>query len=156
MDSSQNYKMQTKLALRRCAVRRSLLALLSASLLICRGFLFATMEPWLYDMTTEISLNGTVTDWTFESPYSWLWLNVQLPQGVRAEWSIESAAPIYLARQGWSESTLKPDENITVVISPLKHASKRGILLEVKRSNGEDLIVGSGARSASLPARTRP
>jgi hypothetical protein len=90
----------------------------------------------LYDMNKEIRLSGVVKKWTFENPHSWLWLDVS-----SVEWSIESAPPTYLSRQGWSASTLKPGETVTVLISPVPREPQRGILLEVKRSTGETLIV---------------
>jgi hypothetical protein len=104
-----------------------------------------------YDMNTEISLTGTVKEWTFESPHSWLWLNAASPQGTNEEWSIESAPPSYLSRQGWSASTLKAGERITILVSPLRRESRRAILLEVQRSSGETLVVrprGSFGRPA--------
>jgi hypothetical protein len=107
-----------------------------------------------YDMDKEIQLTGTVKEWTFENPHSWLWLNVTPPQKPREEWSIESAPPNYLRQQGWSVSTLKAGETVTVSISPLKGEARRGILLEVKRSSGEVLIVrprGSFGRPLRVP-----
>jgi hypothetical protein len=104
-----------------------------------------------YDMNTEISLTGTVKEWTYSNPHSWLWLTVNRPQASPEEWSIESAPPNYLTGQGWSASTLKAGETLTILVSPLKSEPKRGILLEVKRSNGETLIVrprGSFGRPA--------
>jgi hypothetical protein len=106
-----------------------------------------------YDMTKEVSLTGTVKEWAFGNPHSWLWLNVSPAQGGIEEWSIESAPPNYLARQGWSAATLNADDKLTVLISPLKGETRRGILLEVKRSNGQTLIVrprGSFGRPASV------
>ena len=106
-----------------------------------------------YDMNTEISLTGTVKEWTFGNPHSWLWLNVNAGQKNTEEWSIESAPPTYLTGQGWSASTIKAGENLTILVSPLKAEPKRGILLEVKRANGETLIVrprGSFGRPARV------
>jgi hypothetical protein len=104
-------------------------------------------------MGTELRLTGTVKEWTFENPHSWLWLLVTSPKGTVEEWSIESAPPTYLARQGWSASTLKAGDKLVVLVSPLKREAKRGILLEVQRSSGETLIVrprGSFGRPASV------
>jgi len=122
-------------------------------LLVCAGSSFAHHGTSMYDMNKEISLTGTVKDWTFGSPHSWLWLNVTPLQGAMEEWSIESAPPNYLARQGWSASTLKKGEKVTILVSPLRGEPKRGILLEVKRSNGETLMVrprGSFGRPDSV------
>jgi hypothetical protein len=94
-----------------------------------------------YDMTKEISLEGTVKEWTFANPHSWLWLTVSNANGATEEWSIESAPPNYLTGQGWSASTLKAGEKLTALISPMPKEARRGILLEVKRVNGQTLIV---------------
>src|SRR4030095_14879349 len=71
-----------------------------------------------YDMDKELQLTGTVKEWTFNNPHSWLWLNATAPQ--KEEWSIESAPPSYLSPRGWSTSTLKAGESLTVLVSPLK------------------------------------
>lgn len=127
----------------------------AAFIIVCllAGSSFAHHGTSLYDMNKEISLTGTVKDWTFENPHSWLWLNVSSARESADEWSIESAPPSYLSRQGWSAATLKPGEKITILISPERREPKRGILLEVKRSNGEMLIVrprGSFGRPQSV------
>jgi hypothetical protein len=106
-----------------------------------------------YDMTTEVSLAGTVKEWTFNNPHSWLTLTVTPAKGPAEEWSIESAPPSYLTNQGWSVSTLKAGEKLTALVSPRKGEPKKGILLEVKRSSGETLIVrprGSFGRPAKV------
>ena len=106
-----------------------------------------------YDMSTEISLTGTVKEWTFNNPHSWLWLTVSSAQKPSDEWSIESAPPNYLTGQGWSASTIKAGETLTVLISPLRGEPRRGILLEVKRSSGATLIVrprGAFGRPAKI------
>ena len=95
----------------------------------------------LYDMQKEIVLTGTVKEWTWQSPHTWLSLRVPSPSGGAEEWSIESAPPAYMARQGWSESTFKSGEKVTVTIALLKGVQKAGILLEVSRATGDVLVV---------------
>ena len=116
------------------------------------GSLYAHHGTSTYDMNTEMSLTGTVKSWTFGNPHTWLWLNVTRAPGKTEEWSIESAPPTYLTGQGWSAATLRAGEELTVLMSPLKSEPLRGILLEVKRSDGSILIVrprGSFGRPAA-------
>jgi hypothetical protein len=96
-----------------------------------------------YDMTEEISLTGTVKEWRFQNPHTWLWLDVAGPDGEVTEWSIESAPPNYMARQGWSAESLERGEEVTILISPLRNEDEpnSGILLEIDPANGEALIV---------------
>ena len=104
------------------------------------GVVLAHHGTSTYDMSREFALTGSVKEWTFSNPHSWLMLTVTSTSGVE-EWSIESAPPTYLAGQGWSASTLKAGEQLTALVSPLKGEPKRAILLEVKRATGETLIV---------------
>lgn len=102
-----------------------------------------------YDMDREIPVTGTIKEWSFANPHTWLWLTVSPTE----EWSIEGAPPNFLLRQGWSPTTLRAGEKLTVLISPLKGQPKRGILLELKRSNGATLVMrprGSFGRPARV------
>jgi hypothetical protein len=106
-----------------------------------------------YDMEKEFQLTGTVKEWTFTNPHSWLWLKAAVSQKTIEEWSIGSAPPSYLSQRGWSSSTLKTGETVTVLVSPLKGEPRRAILLEVKRASGEVLVVrprGSFGRPAAI------
>lgn len=96
-----------------------------------------------YVMTQEVSLTGTVKEWAFQNPHSWLWLDVTGADGDIAEWSIESAPPNYMARQGWSAQSLARGDEVTVLISPLRNQNEpnRGILLEIDPARGDKLIV---------------
>jgi hypothetical protein len=106
-------------------------------------------------MTEEISLTGTVREWTFGQPHTWLWLDVTGPRGQVTEWSIESAPPGYMVRQGWSADSLEPGEVVTILISPLRGGNEptRGILLEVHPADGEALIVRPPGRFGRPDAR---
>jgi hypothetical protein len=104
-------------------------------------------------MNTEVRLTGTVKQWTFENPHTWLWLEVAGPGGGGVEWSIESAPPNYLSARGWSRSTLKVGQRLTALVSPLRTEPRRAILLEVQRSSGETLVVrprGAFGRPAAV------
>jgi hypothetical protein len=116
---------------------------LGLSLLGCAGTAFAHHGTAEYIMTEEISLTGTVNEWTFENPHSWLRLDVRAPDGEVTAWSIESAPPNYMARQGWSAESLERGEEVTILISPLRNEDEphRGILLEIDPGDGEALIV---------------
>lgn len=106
-------------------------------------------------MTEEIPLTGTVTEWTFRSPHTWLHLDVTGRDGEVTEWSVESAPPNYMAAQGWTATSLEHGEQVTILISPLRNEDEpnRGILLEIDPASGERLIVrprGRFGRPATL------
>jgi len=111
--------------------------------LLCAAVAFAHHGTSEYVMTEEISLTGTVKEWTFQNPHSWLRLDVTGPDGEMTEWSIESAPPNYMARQGWSAESLARGDEVTILISPLRNENdpNRGILLEIDAAGGKALVV---------------
>ena len=121
----------------RLALLFSTICLLSAALLT------AHHGTSLYAMDKEIVLTGTIKEWSWHNPHTWLYLRVPGVDGQLDEWSLESAPPAYLARQGWSETTLTAGEKVSATICLLKtpDGSKTGILLEVAREHGEVLVV---------------
>ena len=121
----------------RLALLFSLICLLSAA------FLTAHHGTSLYAMDKEIVLTGTIKEWAWRNPHTWLYLRVPGVGGQLDEWNLESAPPAYLARQGWSETTFTAGEKVSATICLLKtpDGSKTGILLEVARENREVLVV---------------
>jgi hypothetical protein len=121
----------------RLALLFSTICLLSAALLT------AHHGTSLYAMDKEIVLTGTIKEWSWRNPHTWLYLRVPGVDGQLDEWSLESAPPAYLARQGWSETTLTAGEKVSATICLLKtpDGSKTAILLEVAREHGEVLVV---------------
>jgi Family of unknown function (DUF6152) len=121
----------------RLALLFSTICLLSAALLT------AHHGTSLYAMDKEIVLTGTIKEWSWRNPHTWLYLRVPGVDGQLDEWSLESAPPAYLARQGWSETTFTAGEKVSATICLLKtpDGSKTAILLEVAREHGEVLVV---------------
>jgi hypothetical protein len=115
----------------------------SLSLLLFAATAFPHHGTSEYVMTEEISLTGTVKEWSFQNPHTWLRLDVTAPDGEVTEWSIESAPLNYMTRQGWSAESLERGEEVTILISPLRNENEpnRGILLEIDPADGEALIV---------------
>lgn len=128
---------------------------LGLAVLSCAAAAFAHHGTSEYVMTEEIPLTGTVIEWTFRNPHTWLRLDATGPDGEVTEWSIESAPPAYMAAQGWSGASLDRGEQVTILIAPHRDDDEpnRGILLEIDPANGDELIVrprGRFGRPATL------
>src|SRR5438270_9359828 len=67
-----------------------------------------------YDNTKSISLQGTVTEVKYVNPHVLILFTVKDDKGQPVEWTAESQSPNLLSRRGWSRSTLKPGDQITV------------------------------------------
>jgi hypothetical protein len=111
----------------------------------------------MFDATHERTLSGTIKEFQWTNPHTWVWLDVPKANGAAAEeWGIEGMSPNFLGRRGWSKDTLKPGEKVTIVIHPLKGGSKGGSFLKVTLPDGSVMdMMGDGA-SAQVPAAVSP
>ncbi len=90
----------------------------------------------MFDATTTLEFQGTVKEFQWTNPHSWLQVDVTNEQGEMVEWSLEMGAPGGLARSGWRPRTVVPGDEITVTLHPLKDGSPGGQLLTVLLPDG--------------------
>lgn len=119
-----------------------------ALLMFVCGSTAAHHSPAMFDQQQRVSLQGTVRDFQWRNPHSYIQLVVDQPDGSQVEWSIETAAPMYLQQSGWKPSSLKPGDRISVLVSPLRKqgGTPGALLIEAKRADGS--LVG---RQAGVP-----
>jgi hypothetical protein len=92
-----------------------------------------------FDLGTQKTINGTVkqVDWT--NPHTWVWIDVPNDKNGVDTWGFEGMSPNYLGRRGWTKSTLKPGDKISIVYRPLKDGSNGGMFVSAQRPNGQVL-----------------
>jgi hypothetical protein len=93
-----------------------------------------------FNLTTEKTIEGTVKQWDWTNPHTWLWLDVTNDKGGLDTWGIEGMSPNYLARRGWSKSTLKPGDKITVVVRPMRDGSHGGMFMRAIMGDGKVML----------------
>ncbi len=71
-----------------------------------------------YDASRSMQLQGSVAEFSFGSPHSFLYLDAENESGEVVRWEIEMASIPLLRRQGFREDTFKPDDQITVNVWP--------------------------------------
>src|SRR4051794_17987933 len=67
--------------------------------------------------TKEIS--GTVKEFQFRNPHSWIQVNVTDDSGKVVEWSVEWGSPNQLGREGIRPSTFPPGAKVTMKVHPM-------------------------------------
>jgi Family of unknown function (DUF6152) len=95
----------------------------------------------MFDRTKELHLEGTVMEWQFTNPHSWLQLRV-LENGDPVEYSIEGSSVNTLLRIGWGPNTFKSGEKIAVVINPLRDGRRGGAFVKAIFPDGHILSSG--------------
>jgi hypothetical protein len=94
----------------------------------------------MFDSSKEVTLNGTVKEFQYTNPHSWIQLVVAGEGGAApVEWSIETGAPIVLLRAGIKPTALQPGDKISLKMHPLKDGAPGGSLVEVKKADGTTL-----------------
>ena len=106
-----------------------------------------------YQVDEIISLTGTVAEWRWSNPHTWLFMNVEDENGELQEWAVEGRAPGILRRAGWSPDVLQPGETVMVYASPAKDGSREAMISRVTKVDG--MILGNrpdfGAEAQTLP-----
>src|SRR5580693_8391837 len=69
-----------------------------------------------YDTDKLVSVKATVTSFQFINPHVEIFLDAKNDKGEIEKWTCEARSPAMLVRNGgWSKTTLKPGDTITVV-----------------------------------------
>jgi hypothetical protein len=93
----------------------------------------------MFDQTQLLNMSGTVTDFEWVNPHSWLHVSITNESGTAETWSLESSSPNGLARQGWRADSVATGDAIEVQFHPLRDGSRGGQLMIVNHSNGTTL-----------------
>jgi len=109
----------------------------------------------MFDRTVEKVITGTVVRWQFNSPHSWLYLNVKSPDGGETLWSFEGSAPPSLLPRGVTGSSFEPGSTITISYCPMKDGRAAGGLGWVRLANGTFLNPSDGGCDGSEKAVER-
>lgn len=114
-------------------------ALSLIALLLPAALATAHHAPAIFDQTKTIVVEGTVTEFVWQNPHSWIRMDVVGADGKTTNWSIEMNPPTYLIRGGWRSNTLKPGDRISVVANPLRSGEPDGKFVAVTLPDGRVL-----------------
>jgi hypothetical protein len=89
-----------------------------------------------YQVDQIVTLTGTVKEWRWMNPHTWLYLTVEGEDGRQREWAVEGRPPGILGRAGWNSTILVPGERVTVHGSPAKNGDPEGIIARVTKADG--------------------
>lgn len=94
----------------------------------------------MFDYDQSVTLVGTVKQFQWTNPHCWIELSVPGKNGAVEEWSVEMGAPLQLYQGGWKPGTLKPGDEIKVVIRPTRDAAiKAGLFVSAVGVDGRVL-----------------
>ncbi|HEY4406253.1 MAG TPA: DUF6152 family protein [Xanthobacteraceae bacterium] len=107
-------------------MRRQLAAVLFAGAFFAAGVPAVAHHSFaMFDQDNPIDLVGTVQEFKFTSPHTFILLQVKGPDGV-VVWNLEGGAPSGLIRDGWTGKTLKPGDELVLKVDPLRSGAPGG------------------------------
>jgi len=81
-----------------------------------------------YDPNKSVTLTGTVTEWVFSNPHSQLFFDVKDSSGTVVHWGGELQSPGNLRQDGWSKTTFKFGDQITLTVHPSRAGTPIGVV----------------------------
>ena len=117
---------------------------------------FAHHSFAMFDAEQSKILEGTVTQFQWTNPHSWILMTVNNAEGKAEQWAIEMGGPAGLARQGWVPKTLTPGMKIKTVIHPLRDGTNGGQFMAVTLPDGTQMgnvNAPVGANAGAAPER---
>ena len=97
-------------------------------------------SPAAFDRTKKVTLVGTVKEFRWQNPHTWIELEVPDEKGKQVVWGVELTSPTYLIRAGWKSNIIKPGDKVTIVVNPVRSGEPSGIFVSLTLADGRELL----------------
>ena len=125
-----------------------------AAALLAAAPAFAHHSFAMFDRQKEITLKGTVKEFQWTNPHSFIEIETLDDKGALATYSIEMNSPNNLTRQGWKSTYLKAGDKVTLVMNPLRDGSRGGLFVSVMLPDGK--VLGDPTRLQAPSPQAKP
>ena len=96
-----------------------------------------------YDNNKPLTMTGTVTKVEWMTPHARFYIDVKDQGGKVSNWEFELGSPNGLMRRGWTRSSLKEGDVVTVTGYHAKDGSNLGNARTVNLADGRKVFAGS-------------
>ncbi len=86
----------------------------------------------MFDLTKDVTYEGTVMEYRWENPHTHIILKVDpgaADPSTVGTWDIEGGATSIMGRQGWNRATYKAGDHAKIVAHPMKDGTTKGASL---------------------------
>jgi len=95
----------------------------------------------MFDAQKEVTMSGTVKEFEWTNPHSWLRVTVNDPKtGKPVLWALELSSPARLTTMGMHADTVKAGDVVSVTFHPMKDGTRGGQFMAAKLPNGKNII----------------
>lgn len=93
-----------------------------------------------YDVSKTITVKGVVTEWFWANPHCLLKFDAKDEKGELQHWVMEANNVPSMSKVGWTKSSFKPGDEVTITMTPPKNGSPVGRII----GGGSNSIVLNG------------
>ena len=90
----------------------------------------------MFDMAKTVTLQGTVKEFQYTNPHSWLQVVVVGGDGKTVEWCFETEGPSTLLRVGIKAKTFQPGDKVSIVANPMRDGRPAGAWISATKADG--------------------
>ena len=95
----------------------------------------------MFDDTKTVTLSGTVKEFEWVNPHSWLRVTVNDEKtGKPAVWALELSSPSRLVTMGMHADSVKPGDVVSVTFHPMKDGTRGGQFIQAVLPGGKEVI----------------
>ena len=105
----------------------------------------------MFEPEKVITLEGTVKQFEYTNPHSWLYVVVRSDQGGETLWGFEAEGPSALMRAGIKNTALQPGDMVTVTAHPSRDGRPAGAWVSVTKADGTVLAPRPLVVRVSIP-----
>jgi hypothetical protein len=113
------------------------LGYIAAGLLLFSGQTMAHHSGAGFNADQVKEITGTIKEFQFTNPHTWIQVLVPDANGKVTEWSVEWGSPNSLGRQGYRPSTFPPGAKVTMRLNPMRNGSPGGGFIAAKFEDGK-------------------
>jgi hypothetical protein len=119
--------------------------LAGVALITMGGAVMAHHSFAMFDTDHPADLVGTVQEFKFTSPHTFILLEVKGDDGSTTVWNLEGASPSALVREGWGSKSLKAGDELKMKVDPLRGGAPGGSWSEKKTTfkSGDPVVAVS-------------
>ena len=96
----------------------------------------------LYDMSKELTVDATVTEYQWTNPHVEIGLDAKDDKGKVRHWIIEANSPPVMANRGWNRKSLQAGEVIKITFNPSQRGGSVGRFIKLIKADGKEMLRG--------------
>ena len=102
-----------------------------------------------FDSNKPVHIEGTVVEFQWVNPHSWLIIDMENDDGTVTQWAVEGGAPSALLRRGWTRDTLPAGTRVIVDGFQAKDGKPRANARNIEFPDGTSLHFGASGIGAA-------